>query len=64
MHEPASATSYADMQVDALVVASRGMGAFEAAMLALVGLGSVSKACVRRAPCPVIIVPLSDHTGA
>ena len=46
------------MQVDDLVVASRGMSAFKAAVLALVGLGSVSRACVQRAPCPVIVVRL------
>lgn len=44
------------VQVHDLVIGSRGLGAFESAMLSLVGLGSVSSECLQHASCPVIIV--------
>ena len=58
--------SYISAQVDDLTVGSQGMGAFKAGMLALVGMGSVSKACVccehpaQSSLCTRPFQPLSD----
>jgi nucleotide-binding universal stress UspA family protein len=46
------ALARAAVDADLLVVGSRGRGRMSAALL-----GSVSMGCVRRAPCPVVIVP-------
>ena len=52
-----SIVDYAQRQHAAMVaVGSRGMGATRAAIMGLIGLGSVSKYLVHHAACPVLVV--------
>lgn len=44
------------LQVDLVVLGSRGMGSFKRSLMGFVGLGSVSDYCVHNLPCPVLVV--------
>lgn len=44
------------MQVDLVVLGSRGMGSFKRSLMGFVGLGSVSDYCVHNLACPVLVV--------
>jgi hypothetical protein len=44
------------MQVDLVVLGSRGMGSFKRSLMNFVGLGSVSDYCVHNLPCPVLVI--------
>lgn len=59
---PAEQLTKASEDADLLVVGTRGHGAFRAVMM-----GSVSRACVTHARCPVVVVPgtsVQQETGA
>ena len=49
-------TGAAEAGIDLLVLGSRGYGPLKRVLL-----GGVSSALVRSAPCPVLVVPRSDH---
>ncbi|KAJ9530739.1 hypothetical protein QJQ45_014891, partial [Haematococcus lacustris] len=42
--------------IDLLVLGSRGMGMVRSALMSLLGMGSVSDALLRAAPCPLLLV--------
>ena len=44
------------LQVDLVVLGSRGMGSFKRSLMSFVGLGSVSDYCVHNLPCPVLVI--------
>ena len=51
------------LQVDMLVVGSRGMNAQKSSGPSAAGMGPVSKASMHRAPCPVIVVRMPTTTA-
>lgn len=44
------------LQINLVVLGSRGMGSFKRSLMSFVGLGSVSDYCVHNLPCPVLVV--------
>ncbi len=44
------------LQIDLMVLGSRGMGSFKRSLMSFVGLGSVSDYCVHNLACPVLVV--------
>jgi hypothetical protein len=44
------------LQIDLVVLGSRGMGSFKRSLMSFVGLGSVSDYCVHNLSCPVLVV--------